>query len=91
NRRRTWKNLKQIIAIERSLSWKPYDPTYNSIDAPGAFLPPKKYSDISGTIAKYTDPQTKIRYSTSDEFKTIRTLPWDIVQGYLRLRNAATV
>ena len=36
----------------------------------------------------YTDPHTKIRYATSDEFSRIRILPSDIVSGYLALRKA---
>ena len=62
--------------------------TYSSIDAPPSFLPAKKYSDISGLPALYTDPQTKLNYSTPEEFKLIRKLPSDIVAGYLTLRRA---
>ena len=39
--------------------------------------------------AKYTDPQTQLRYSLAEEFQTIRTMPNDIVAGYLTLRKAA--
>ena len=39
--------------------------------------------------AKYTDPQTQLRYSLAEEFQTIRALPSDIVAGYLNLRKAA--
>ena len=31
--------------------------TYGSIDAPPSFKPAKKYSDVSGLPAVYTDPQ----------------------------------
>ena len=64
--------------------------TYSTIDAPPSFRPAKKYSDISGLPASYTDPHTKLHYSTAEEFKLIRKLPSDIVAGYLTLRRANT-
>ena len=64
--------------------------TYSTIDAPPSFRPAKKYSDISGLPASYTDPHTKLNYSTPEEFKLIRKLPSDIVAGYLTLRRAKT-
>ncbi|XP_035829867.1 uncharacterized protein LOC101846560 [Aplysia californica] len=87
-RTRVWKNLKQIIAAERSLPWGPDAVTYGSIDAPPSFKPAKKYSDISGLESKYTDPQTRMRYTNADEYRRIRMLPADIVAGCLALRKA---
>ena len=52
--------------------------------------PDKKYSDISGLEAAYTDPQTKLNYACAEEFSEIRKLPSDIVEGYLTLRKANT-
>ena len=63
---------------------------FSSIDAPPSFLPAKKYSDISGLEAVYTDPQTKLNYACTEEFCEIRKLPSDIVEGYLTLRKANT-
>ncbi|XP_031548677.1 INO80 complex subunit C-like [Actinia tenebrosa] len=88
-KRKGWKNLKQILTIERGLPWKQDDPTYGSIDAPPSFKPAKKYADLSGFPAKYEDPRTGIRYCSAREFSTIRNLPSDIVTGYLALRKAA--
>ncbi|BFZ01771.1 hypothetical protein BsWGS_04810 [Bradybaena similaris] len=90
-RTRVWKNLKQIIAAERVLPWGPDDVTYGSIDAPPSFKPAKKYSDISGLEARYTDPQTKMRYANADEYRRVRMLPGDIVAGCLHLRKANTL
>ncbi|XP_025067805.1 INO80 complex subunit C isoform X2 [Alligator sinensis] len=87
---RTWKNLKQILASERALPWQLNDPSYFNIDAPPSFKPAKKYSDISGLPANYTDPQSKLRFSTIEEFAYIRMLPSDVVTGYLALRKATT-
>ncbi|XP_032038723.1 INO80 complex subunit C [Aythya fuligula] len=88
---RTWKNLKQILASERALPWQLNDPSYFSIDAPPSFKPAKKYSDISGLPANYTDPQSKLRFSTIEEFAYIRMLPSDVVTGYLALRKATSI
>lgn len=37
--------------------------------------------------ANYTDPQSKLRFSTIEEFSYIRRLPSDVVTGYLALRK----
>ncbi|XP_077069715.1 INO80 complex subunit C [Siphateles boraxobius] len=88
---RTWKNLKQILAAEKALPWKISDPNYCSIDAPPSMKPAKKYSDISGLPANYTDPQTKLRFASTEEFSYIRQLPTDVVTGYLTLRKATCI
>ncbi|XP_019948304.2 INO80 complex subunit C [Paralichthys olivaceus] len=88
---RTWKNLKQILALERTLPWKFDDPNYYNIDAPPSLKPAKKYSDISGLPANYVDPQTKLRFTSSEEFSYIRLLPTDVVTGYLALRKATCI
>lgn len=63
----------------------------NSLNAPPSLKPAKKYSDISGLEAPYTDPQTKLHYHNAEEFRIIRTLPSDIIQGYLALRGATNI
>lgn len=90
-KQKTWKTLKQIIASERSTQYKPDDPLYSTIDAPPSFKPAKKYSDISGLPALYTDPHTKLRYATAEEYSRVRLLPSDIVSGLLTLRKANTL
>lgn len=82
---RVWKNLKQVIAAERLL---PGVVTYGGLEAPPSLKPAKKYSDISGLPAKYTDPQTKLRYSNAEEYAKLRLLSPDQVNGYLILRRA---
>ncbi|KAA0703317.1 INO80 complex subunit C [Triplophysa tibetana] len=88
---RTWKNLKQILAAEKALPWKATDPNYCTIDAPPSMKPSKKYSDISGLPANYTDPQTKLCFASTEEFSYIRQLPTDVVTGYLALRKATCI
>ncbi|XP_023323310.1 INO80 complex subunit C-like [Eurytemora carolleeae] len=90
-KKKPWKTLKQILAQEQTLSWPETAVTYSSLDAPPSFKPSKKYSDLSGLEAVYTDPQTRLNYSNAEEFQEIRRLPSDIVQGYLSLRKANTL
>jgi len=83
----TTRNLKQSIA--ENYDQLPADvATYMNIEAPPSMLPTKKYSDISGYVAKYTDPQTGLRYSTVEEYRKIKTLSEDTVQQYLLMRKA---
>lgn len=64
----------------------------SSINAPPSFRPAKKYSDLSGLAATYTDPQTKLHYHNSEEFAIIRnSFPGDLTQGYLTLRGANSI
>ena len=91
NKKKRWRNRKQLVMVERALTWKPDDPTYSSIDVPPPLKPPKKYADISGVRSKYTDPLTGLYFSSSEEFELIRTLPSDILQGYLALRGKVPV
>ncbi|KAG5306487.1 IN80C protein, partial [Acromyrmex insinuator] len=90
-KKRTWRSLKQVLAQERSLPWPTTIKHYSSINAPPSFKPAKKYSDISGLPARYTDPQTKLYYATAEEFATVRSLPMDITAGYLALRGASSI
>ncbi|CAD7079689.1 unnamed protein product [Hermetia illucens] len=90
-KKRLWKSLKQILATERLLPWPEDAITYSSINPPPSFRPAKKYSDISGLIAFYTDPQTKLHYHNAEEFATVKSLPMDLTAGYLALRGASSI
>ncbi|XP_015601118.1 INO80 complex subunit C isoform X3 [Cephus cinctus] len=90
-KKRTWRSLKQVLAQERSLPWPSEVVHYSSINAPPSFKPAKKYSDISGLPARYTDPQSKLYYASTEEFATVRSLPMDITAGYLALRGASSI
>lgn len=63
----------------------------SEINAPPSFKPAKKYSDLSGLIAPYTDPQSKLNYHNAEEFATVRSLPSDLTAGYLALRGASSI
>jgi INO80 complex subunit C len=89
SRRGPAKTLKQIIALE-NFPYAPVDaPTYVSVDAPPSLLPAKKYSDISGFPARYTDPRTLVRYASVDEFESVQSLAEHSVRELLGCRNAA--
>lgn len=62
-----------------------------SVNAPPSFKPNKKYSDISGLLAPYTDPYSKLLYANTEEYSTIQSLPMDISAGYLQLRGASSI
>jgi YL1 nuclear protein C-terminal domain len=63
----------------------------STINAPPSFRPAKKYSDISGLVAPYTDPQTKLNYHSVEEYQTVRSLPMDLTAGYLQIRGASNI
>ncbi|XP_052865153.1 INO80 complex subunit C [Anopheles cruzii] len=90
-KKRQWKSLKQILTHEKTLPWKATDITYSSVNAPPSLKPAKKYSDISGLVAPYTDPHSKLRYHNAEEYQTIRTFPMDLTAGYLALRGATSI
>uniref|UniRef100_A0A8D8SHZ3 INO80 complex subunit C n=1 Tax=Cacopsylla melanoneura TaxID=428564 RepID=A0A8D8SHZ3_9HEMI len=83
-----WKSLKQILSYEKNIPWPEDTVHYSSIVAPPMFKPSLKYSDISRFECNYTDPQTKLHYYDAEEYRLIRKLPSDIVNGYLALRGA---
>ncbi|KAF2766461.1 hypothetical protein EJ03DRAFT_177893 [Teratosphaeria nubilosa] len=65
--------------------------TYTSIQAAPSLKPKKKYCDITGLPAKYTDPKTGLHYYNAEVYGVIRTLGTSQVQEYLAIRGANTV
>ncbi|ORX58210.1 chromatin-remodeling complex subunit ies6 [Hesseltinella vesiculosa] len=86
-----WKNLKQVLTLEKTQDFDLDIPTYQSIECPPSVRPQKKYCDITGLEAKYTDPKTGLRYHNNEIYKVIRTLGVPGVQAYLANRNAAVI
>lgn len=68
-------------------------PTYTNIESAPSFHPSsqKKYCDITGLPAPYTDPKTRLRYHNKEVFGGIRTMPQNVSEGYLAARGAHTV
>ncbi|XP_022644302.1 INO80 complex subunit C-like [Varroa jacobsoni] len=86
NKPRIIKNLKQVTTAERL--YPSGVASYGSIEMHNTTKPAKKYSDISGLPAKYTDPHTKLYYADAEEYARIRYLNTDQIAGYLSLRRA---
>ncbi|KNC99282.1 uncharacterized protein SPPG_05536 [Spizellomyces punctatus DAOM BR117] len=83
------KKLKQLASADKALDIPMDVPTYWNIEAPPSFLPQKKYCDVTGLEAPYTDPKTRLRYHNADVYQFIRSLQPHHIQTYLELRNAA--
>ncbi|ORX36752.1 hypothetical protein BD324DRAFT_627032 [Kockovaella imperatae] len=64
--------------------------TYHTPTAPPSLLPAKKYCDITGLHASYTDPRTKLRYKGLEVWNVVRNLGPGVDQAYLALRGAQT-
>ena len=82
------KSLRAIIAAEHYDHLPADVPTYVNIEAPPSVFPAKKYCDVTGFSAKYTDPKTKLRFCSKEAFSVARSLPEHKVQEFLELRGA---
>ena len=79
------KNVKQICTAD------PYGESmgaYNSIEAGISTKIQQKYCDFIGFHAKATDPKTKLRYFSSEQFQVGRQLPDTIRNKLLAVRKA---
>jgi INO80 complex subunit C len=67
--------------------------TYTNIESAPSFHPSgqRRYCDITGLPAPYTDPKTRLRYHNKEVFGAIRTMPQNVAEGYLAARGAHTV
>eukprot|EP00877_Chromochloris_zofingiensis_P012179 jgi/Chrzof1/7214/Cz02g15010.t1 len=90
-KKRQWKRLKQILPSENYDALPASTPTYVNIEAPPSVYPAKKYCDITGYEAPYVDPKTKLRYASADLYSQVRSLPPEVVQAHLAVRNAQVV
>ncbi|PWY98027.1 hypothetical protein BCV70DRAFT_238964 [Testicularia cyperi] len=65
-------------------------PSYASVEAPPSLRPPKKYCDITGLVAPYTDPKSKLRYHSVEVYDIIKTFGPGVDNAYLSLRGDAS-
>ncbi|OJD39933.1 chromatin-remodeling complex subunit ies6 [Diplodia corticola] len=65
--------------------------TYTNIEAPPSLQVKRKYCDITGLPAAYTDPKTRLRYHNAEIFGNIRLMGQSTTEGYLAARGAHTV
>jgi INO80 complex subunit C len=67
--------------------------TFTNIESAPSLHPSsrRRYCDITGLPAPYTDPKTRLRYHNAEIFGNIRTMGQATVEGYLAARGAHTV
>ncbi|KAF3480914.1 uncharacterized protein GIQ15_06261 [Arthroderma uncinatum] len=67
--------------------------TYTNIESAPSLHPShqKRYCDITGLPASYTDPKTRLRYHDREVFGVIRSLGPGVAENYLEARGAHTV
>jgi len=88
NKSSNWVKLKKIY--EREQLYNNQSTNHRSISAPPSQLPPKRYCDITGFEAPYTDPKTRLFFADSHAFEFIRTeveKPPQKIQHYLAIRS----
>jgi INO80 complex subunit C len=82
------KNFKQILLFEKTIEGEPDNLDFLRIGALPSLKPKKKYCDLSGLVAIYTDPKTLLHYFNATYYHKIQQLSDDQVKKYLELRNA---
>lgn len=65
--------------------------TYTNIESAPSMAPQKRYCDITGLPAPYTDPKTRLRYHNREVFAIIRSFPQGVAEQFLEARGAQTV
>lgn len=65
--------------------------TYTNIESAPSLAHAKRYCDVTGLPAPYTDPKTRLRYHNREVFALIRTFTQGVAEQYLEARGAHTV
>ena len=82
---------KKIVILKKHFEREP-DPevegSYRSIEAPKSKKPKRKYCDLTGLRAKYTDRRTGLHYYSVEQYKEIFTMKDNTKDQHLALRNA---
>ncbi|CAE6456847.1 unnamed protein product [Rhizoctonia solani] len=65
--------------------------SFTSIEAPPSVLPQKRYCDITGLEAPYTDPASGLRYHDKSIYELIKSLNPASMQAYRSVRNPHSV
>jgi INO80 complex subunit C len=81
------KNLK---AVPGGIAAAP-SATYTNIESAPSLAHQRRYCDVTGLPAPYTDPKTRLRYHNKEVFGLIRTLPQTSSEMFLEARGAHTV
>ena len=64
--------------------------SYRSYEAGLSIKNPAKYCDLSGFVARYTDPKTGMRYCWAWQLEEIRKMHDDTIQNILAYRKGGT-
>lgn len=85
-------NLPQLVLEKNARSSGP-SVTWTNIESAPSLHPAqqKRYCDITGLPAAYTDPKTRLRYHDREVFGVIQTLAQDVPETYLEARGAQVV
>lgn len=88
-------NLPALVLEKNARAMFPSGPavTYTNIESAPSLHPAqqKRYCDITGLPAAYTDPKTRLRYHDREVFGVIRTLAQGVPESYLEVRGAQVV
>jgi INO80 complex subunit C len=85
------KSFKQIIQHEGYDRYSTSVATYQSIEAGPSTKPARKYCDLTGHLARYTDPKTGLRYCLAEQFALLKMLSVEHIDSFLSLRKAQAV
>lgn len=64
--------------------------TDSSVEAPPSLRPAKKYCDVTGLIAPYTDPKSGLRYHSVEVYEIIKQFGPGVDNAYLSIRGDAS-
>lgn len=80
------KNARAMFSSGPSVTW-------TNVESAPSLHPAqqKRYCDITGLPAAYTDPKTRLRYHDREVFGVIRTLAQGVPESYLEARGAQVV
>jgi len=88
------KNLSKLV-LERNMKTSGFstapNATYTNIESAPTLAHPRRYCDITGLSAPYTDPKTRLRYHDKEVFGVVRSLGQGVAEQYLEARGAHTV
>lgn len=86
-------SISQAAQLAQDSAMKGPAVTYTNIESAPSLHPSsqRRYCDITGLPAPYTDPKTRLRYHNGEIFGVIRTLGQGSAEAYLAARAAHTV
>lgn len=89
--RKAFSSVKQMLSLENYHLLAENAPSYTGIESPPSLVVPQRYSDVSLLRARYYDKRTMTRYSSSEEYELIQSLPSNALREMLAVRNAAPI